>query len=346
MLSLGIWHRCVSLYMVYHLPEYLPGSRKLKLLEEKLFFQRDYPRPDSSPRWGWTCQVHTSYRALLLLQHSCIWKGALGKFCLLILIEIKIFMCLSKLWPEIPPESLAHNPAHPVKWEWNSQQPWLPVASWIFIALSHTKHIFFFSEKRKKHSRSLCTAHFFPLKTVRCDQSITLFNKAFVNLSRPCLHYSLQWHPEAGAARCLVPAWVSLSSWDQCSLSQLGLIAADAVRCAVGCKVGNRLPTPCALNKHKRGPVASKGRGFGWESQGICRGNSGGAGFAQGPGAFLVQHCWRQCLMRSVSDPHLYFLLSSQGLASSLSFCYSSCYWSGCLSNFPSPWKTHPWAHL
>lgn len=160
MLSLGIWHGRVSLYMVYHLPEYLPGSRKLKVLEEKLFFQRDYPRPDSSQRWGWTCQVHTSYRALLLLQHSCIWKGALGKFCLLILIEIKIFTCLSKLWPEIPPQSLAHNPAHPGKWEWNSQQLWLPIASWIFIALSHTKHIFFL-EKKKKHSRSLHIARFF-----------------------------------------------------------------------------------------------------------------------------------------------------------------------------------------
>lgn len=37
MLSLGIWHRRVSLYMVYHLPEYLPGSRKRKVvLPERL----------------------------------------------------------------------------------------------------------------------------------------------------------------------------------------------------------------------------------------------------------------------------------------------------------------------
>lgn len=175
---------------------------------------------------------------------------------------------------------------------------------------------------------------------------MTWFVKSFVNLSRPGLRYSFQWNPEAGA-HSLVPAWASLSSWDQCSPSQLGLIAADAVRCAVGCKVENRLSTPHVLNRQTRkGSVASKGRRFGREIQGICRGNSGGARFAEGPRAFLVQHCWRQCLMSSVSDPHLYFLLSSHGLESNLCFCYSSCYWSGCLSNFPSPWKTHPWVYL
>lgn len=130
-------------------------------------------------------------------------------------------------------------------------------------------------------------------------------------------------------------------------LQPVGFNCCRRLRCAVDAKwkTGSQ-PLMFSTDKHERGSVASKGRGFGWKSQGICKENSGGAKFAQGPRAFLVQHCWRQRLMRSASDPHLYFVLSSQSLASSLCFCYSSCYWSGCLSNFPSPWKTHTWAYL
>lgn len=97
-----------------------------------------------------------------------------------------------------------------------------------------------------------------------------------------------------------------LSCWVQNSLSQLGLIATDAILCAVGHKVEIVFHSLILrADEHERSPILPESRGFGWESHGICRGNSGEAGFAQGPSAFLVQRCWRQCTVpRSALDPH------------------------------------------
>lgn len=74
---------------------------------------------------------------------------------------------------------------------------------------------------------------------------------------------------------------------------------------------------------------------------GICRGNSGGAGFAQRPGTFLCDavDVSAPCSIGSSSvfspeliEPSSWFVLLFRQL-----LC-----WFGCFHNSPSPWKTHP----
>lgn len=123
-------------YVVHHLLQDLPGYRKLKVLEERSPSQSECLRPGRSQRWGWACQAQSLIRglrlALLSLWRSCIWKGALGRSSLLVLIEIGTFRCLSELGPEIP----ALWPSPPM--EMGAKFP-TPPAAWIFTEFSPTK---------------------------------------------------------------------------------------------------------------------------------------------------------------------------------------------------------------
>lgn len=189
LVSLGIWHRAVKLYMVHHLLQYLPGYRKLKVLEERLPSQSKCLRPGRSQRWGWACQVQTliqgfvwlCYRSDAVVSGKGLWAGPPCSFLPRSRLSGARANCDLKFQVRA---CLTTQPTHENGSEVPDTSGCLSCLD-IYWVLPH-KILW-----EKTRLRISLLYRFFPLKTVRLDQSITQFDKEFVNLSRPGLHCSL-----------------------------------------------------------------------------------------------------------------------------------------------------------